>query len=162
MFRRNKTSSENTALTGTPTVKKSVPSIISSDLNILGNLVSEGLVDIDGIVDGNVKADQVTIRTNGKVRGDISANVVHIYGEVQGIIRSSSVFLYSSCRIHGIVVHQSLSVEDGAFIDGKLKRIQDRGVLTPDMLEAAADEEDGESSTENTPVMRSNLRLISS
>lgn len=159
MFRRSKKSTENSALTGTPTVKKAVPSIISSDLNILGNLISEGLVDIDGCIEGNVKADQVTIRPNGKVRGDVAANLVHIYGEVHGIIRASSVFLYSSCRIHGIVVHQSLSVEDGAFIDGKLKRIQDRSTSFPDSLDALDEDTDGAID----PAMgRSNLRLISS
>lgn len=156
MFLRNK--AENTALSSNTTtpVKKSIPSIISADLNVLGNLVSEGIVDIDGTVDGNVKADQATIRTNGKVRGDITANVVHIYGEVHGVIRASSVFLYSSCRIEGIVVHQSLSVEDGAFIDGKLKRMQDR--VSTDPVDMKDPDEAGEGS-ESLPF-RNNIRLI--
>jgi len=160
MFSRNK--AENSALTGTTTTtsKKSVPSIISADLNVLGNLVSEGLVDIDGTVDGNVKADQVTVRTNGKVRGDISSNVVHIYGEVHGVIRANSVFLYSSCRIEGIVVHQSLSVEDGAFIDGKLKRMQDRVSSLPESLEILKDSDEENDGTDPM-AFRSNLRLIS-
>jgi cytoskeletal protein CcmA (bactofilin family) len=156
-LKRNK--AENAALTGgtttTVTTKKAVPSIISADLNILGNLISDGLIDIDGTVEGNVRADQVTIRGNGKVRGDIAANVVHIYGEVVGVIRASSVYLYSSCRIEGIVVHQSLSVEDGAFIDGKLKRMQDRVSLSPEALELInGDDDDGDISTRT-------LRLIS-
>ena len=160
MFRKNK--AENTALNGTatPTIKKSVPSIISADLNVLGNLVSDGTVDIDGAVDGNVKAEQATIRPNGKVRGDVTANVVHIYGEVHGVIRASSVFLYSSCRIEGIVVHQSLSVEDGAFIDGKLKRMQDRVSSSPDSIEVVRDDDEDNTSTEAL-AFRSNLRLIS-
>jgi cytoskeletal protein CcmA (bactofilin family) len=159
MFKKTK-KAEAAALTGTAPVKKSVPSIVSADLNILGNLVSEGLIDIDGVIEGNIKADQVTIRNNGKIRGDIAANVVHIYGEVQGVIRASSVFLYSSCRIEGIVVHQSLSVEDGAFIDGKLKRMQDRTALTPDALEMLNDDNDfGDS--DSMPGSRSTIRLIS-
>ncbi len=157
MFLRNK--AENSALNSNTTtpVKKSIPSIISSDMNVLGNIVSEGIVDIDGTVDGNVKADQATIRTNGKVRGDITANVVHIYGEVHGVIRASSVFLYSSCRIEGIVVHQSLSVEDGAFIDGKLKRMQDR--VSTDPIDMMKDPDDAEGS--DTLPFRSSIRLIS-
>lgn len=154
MFRKNK--AESVALTGAAPIKKSVPSIISSDLNILGNLISEGLIDIDGSVEGNIKADQVTVRGNGKVRGDIAANVVHMYGEVQGVIRASSVYLYSSCRIEGIVVHQSLSVEDGAFIDGKLKRMQDRVSTSPESLELLEDGTDSDDTIERTT-----LRLIS-
>lgn len=157
MFRRNKAETKTLERNAPVQTKKCVPSIVSSDLSILGNLVSDGLVDVDGTVDGNVKADQVIVRTNGKVRGDITANVAHIYGEVQGIIRASSVYLYSSCRIHGIVVHQSLSVEDGAFIDGKLKRIQDRVSLSHDTTE----HEDDENSSGTAPLMISNLRLIS-
>ena len=101
---------------------KKVPSLISSGLHILGNLVGDGAIDIDGSVEGNVKSDQVTIRSNGKVSGDVVAQVAHIYGEVRGLVRAHAVHVYSSARIEGIIMHHALTVEDGAFIDAKLKR----------------------------------------
>jgi len=107
--------------------KKSTPSIISNGLNILGNLVCDGNVDIDGTVEGNIKSEQVTIRANGKISGDITAEqVVHVYGEVRGIIKAHAVHIYSSARIEGVIIHQTLTVEDGAFVDAKFKRTAEK------------------------------------
>ncbi len=102
--------------------KKSIPSVISADMHILGNLVGDGLVDVDGSIAGNIRAEQVTVRANGKITGDVVAERVHVYGTVHGLIRAHAVHLYSSCHVEGIIIHQTLSVEDGAFIDGKFKR----------------------------------------
>jgi len=160
MFLRTKKKAEAAALTGagaTP-MKKGLPSVISGDLNILGNLVSDGLVDVDGTIEGNVRADQITVRANGRVKGDVTAKTVHVYGEVQGVIRAQSVFLYSSCRIEGTVMYQSLFVEDGAFVDGKLKRMQDKVPTSFEMLSSLEDEED-ELLDEKPPTL-GNLRLI--
>lgn len=152
MFRRNKES--NQASSGTR--KGASPSIIASDMSILGNLVSDGTVDIDGRVEGNVKAEQVIIRGNGKIKGDLQGDAVHVYGEVKGLIKAKQVFLYATCRVEGIIMHESLSIEDGAFVDGKFKRsdkifTQDEGI------------EDSMAETQigNVKVLE-NLRLIGS
>ena len=139
--------------------KKGVPSVISTDLHILGNLISDGLIDIDGSVEGNVKGDQVTVRPNGRVSGDVVAECVHIYGTVYGLIRAQAVHLYSSCHVEGVIIHQSLSVEDGAFIDAKFKR-QDKSLYTQGD-EATSSEDDTDGFLESMPSLSGNLRLIS-
>lgn len=142
-----------------PAKKGGVPSVISSDLHMLGNLVSEGLVDVDGSIDGNVKAEQVTIRSNGKIKGDITAQAVHVYGEVHGLIRAHTVHLYSSCHVEGVIIHQSLSVEDGAFVDGKFKRTHDKALYEQEDS-GSGDTDDGFLETPPNAVPGS-LRLIS-
>jgi cytoskeletal protein CcmA (bactofilin family) len=107
---------------GKPGGKASVPSIISQDMNILGNIVSEGSIDIDGKIEGNIRCDRATIRENGRVNGDIVANHIAVHGEVHGLIKAKSVNLYSTCHVEGIIMHESISIEDGAFVDGKFKR----------------------------------------
>ncbi len=99
------------------------PTVIASDVNILGNLFSDGVVDIDGRIEGNVRGSSVTIRANGRVMGDVYADNVMVYGEVKGIIKAKNVELYAQCRVEGIIMHESLQVEDGAYIDGKFKRM---------------------------------------
>jgi len=139
--------------------KKGIPSVISTGTHILGNLVSEGgIVDIDGSIEGNIKSDQVTVRSNGKIAGDIAANVVHIYGEVRGLIRAHAVHLYSSAHITGIIVHQSLTVEDGAFIDAKFKRMNDVSQFPADAIND--DSDDGLIESAPSFVGAGTLRLI--
>ena len=98
------------------------PSVLAADLHILGNLIGDGVIDIDGKIDGNVRAHTVNIRANGCVRGDVTAEIVHVYGEVDGTIKAKAVSLYSMARVVGLVMHETLSIEDGAFVDGQCKR----------------------------------------
>ena len=102
--------------------KSGVPSVISSDMNILGNIISDGQVEMDGVIEGNIKCHSVTVRPNGKVRGDIVAEQVHVYGAVQGIIKGAHVHLFPGCKVQGVIMHQSLAIDDGAMVDGKFKR----------------------------------------
>ena len=106
-----------------PVRKKAPPSIIAADLDILGNLISDGILDVDGRIEGNVKAQHITIRENGRIQGDVEGDIVHVYGKIVGLIRAENVHLYSTAHVEGTIMHEALSVEDGANVDGKFKRM---------------------------------------
>lgn len=108
---------------------KSMPSVISNDMNILGNLISDGYVDINGHIEGNVKCDVLTIRAQGIVKGDIFAETVNVHGQVSGIIKAKHVFMASSARVRGVIMHESMSMEEGAFIDGQCKRTDRSAIM---------------------------------
>jgi cytoskeletal protein CcmA (bactofilin family) len=112
--------------TARPTNRKGsgIPSIISSDLRVLGNIVSQGVVDIDGIIEGNVKCHTATIRKNGHIKGDVIAESVQVYGTIQGLIKARSVHFFRGCRAEGVIMHESITIEDGAFVDGRFKRTE--------------------------------------
>ncbi len=125
MFGKTKNPQQNSKK---PPVVKTAPrsvailSVIAHDTNILGSLVSEGSVDFDGKIDGNIRCHTLTVRKNGYVKGDIDADIVHVYGKTEGIIRAKNVNLYADCHVEGIILHDNISIENGAFIDGKCKR----------------------------------------
>jgi len=104
------------------------PSVIAEGMHVLGNIVSDGVLDIDGKIDGNVRGQMVTVRPNGSIRGDVTADTVHVHGEVDGLIKAKTVMLYAAARVSGTIMHESIIVEDGAFVDGKFKRT-DRVIL---------------------------------
>lgn len=157
MFRRNKpeiASKQNAALNGAGR-KGAVPSIIAQGMHLLGNIVSDGVIDFDGTIDGNIRCASLNVRKNGVVNGEITADEVYVYGKVKGLIRARSVSLFASCNIEGIVMHESIAMEDGAFLDGKLKRTDKIPGVGPD----APDDDDDGSPAE--PVrMLENIRLI--
>ena len=99
-----------------------IPSVLSSDLAILGNLISDGAVDIDGYVEGNVQCASASIHKNGRVKGDVVAESIQIYGKVEGLIKARSVQLFKGCHVEGVIMHESITIEDGAFVDGRFKR----------------------------------------
>ena len=102
--------------------KHAVPSLISSDMSILGNLVGEGVIDIDGNIEGNIKCHSVTVRKNGFIKGDLVAEEVFVYGRIQGLIKARNVQFMQGCHVEGVIMHESLTIEDGAFVDGRYKR----------------------------------------
>lgn len=108
----------------TPRVSARVsPSVISADMFVLGNISSDGFMDLEGKIDGNVRCKEAVIRGDGIINGDIVAESVRIYGAVRGLVKARSVTLYATARIEGVIMHESLSVEDGATVDGKFKRM---------------------------------------
>ncbi len=138
--------------------RNSAPSLISRDMNILGNLISEGMIDIDGRIEGNVRALTITVRKDGVVKGDLQADEIEILGQVKGLVRAKDVHLYSSAKVEGSIMHEVLSMEEGAFVDGKFKRT-DRvhldGAMQPQM------ESDEIESSEEEVRLLENIRLIS-
>lgn len=106
-----------------PAKKDSAPTVIGKNMHILGNIVHEdGVVDFNGTLDGNLRSEALTIRADGVINGEITATTVMVYGKVNGLIKAKNVHLYNGSYIEGIVMHEQLSIEDGAFIDGKCKR----------------------------------------
>lgn len=100
-----------------------VPSIISASLRIMGNLVSDGDVQVDGVVDGDVRSRSLTISEGAAVNGAIEADNVRIHGMVNGQISARSVMLGASARVIGDVIHTDLVVESGAFLEGHCRHL---------------------------------------
>lgn len=122
MFRKPSKTNAVTAYHSNSSKKENVPSIMMSDINVLGNIICEGTLDFNGTIDGNIRCKNLTIRENALVKGEVIADTVQVHGKVSGLIRARVVHLFATARIDGVIMHESLSIEDGAFIDGKLKR----------------------------------------
>jgi cytoskeletal protein CcmA (bactofilin family) len=120
----NKQGQSTSVLDGSkPVSKASVPSIISPDLRINGDMVCSGDIQIDGWVEGDIQSRNVTVGEGATVHGAIQAENVKICGIVNGQIRADNVVLEKSARVTGDILHKSLSIEQGAFLEGMCKRI---------------------------------------
>lgn len=95
-----------------------VPSIVSTDMTIVGDLRSGGDVHVDGSVQGDINVRHLTVGEGAAVRGEVSADSVRICGSVTGCIRAREVVLTATARMHGDVHHEILSIEAGALLDG--------------------------------------------
>lgn len=102
---------------------KTTPTIFSKDLHIEGNINSSGLVEIEGFVKGTIKGNSVIIRENGSVEGDLFAQTLNIRGNFNGNIKAKNINISGKAKITGFIEYGSLTVEDGASIDGQFKQI---------------------------------------
>jgi cytoskeletal protein CcmA (bactofilin family) len=106
-----------------PSSERSVPSIISADLTITGDLRSGGEIQIDGRVEGDIQCTSLIIGISGSVTGEIKAERIRMHGSVNGQVNAKSVFLASTARMTGDISHESLAIEPGAFMEGHCRRI---------------------------------------
>lgn len=111
------------------TAGRTVPSIISSDLSITGDLVSSGEIQIDGAVEGDIECTVLIVGVNGSVSGEIKAETVRLHGRVTGQVRAGTVFMAATARMIGDVTHESLAIEPGAFMEGHCRRMTDGTTL---------------------------------
>jgi len=100
----------------------SAPSILSRNLVVTGELSTDGDIQIEGRLEGNVKATTLTIGEQGVVNGKISTGTVHIRGKVTGKITADSVVLAESANVLADIVQDHLTIANGAFFDGKCSR----------------------------------------
>ncbi|GAB5470780.1 MAG: polymer-forming cytoskeletal protein [Rhodospirillales bacterium] len=100
-----------------------VPSIISADLVIEGNLHSTGDIQIDGRVIGDIQSRAVTIGQGADVQGHVACESARVNGRMSGEIKAKSVVISKSAEIVGDVIHESVAIEAGAHIEGSLRRI---------------------------------------
>ena len=102
---------------------RSVPSIISIDLKVHGNLSSNGEIQIDGSVEGDINCKALIVGAKGSVSGEVTAQTVRVHGAIKGKVKANSVFLASTAQMSGDIEHESLAIEPGAFMEGHCKRI---------------------------------------
>jgi cytoskeletal protein CcmA (bactofilin family) len=100
------------------------PSIIAAGLRIIGNVASGGVVHIEGEVDGDIQCAELTIGAAGRVTGHVTAAAVLVLGSMAGTIRARQVHLGRGARVVGEVIHERLTVDAGAWLDGYYRPVE--------------------------------------
>lgn len=118
----------NTNLSGNPEkpAKPAPPSILSTDLHIIGDLKSNGEIQVDGRIDGDIRTVNLLIGETANVKGEIIADKVTVHGAVTGQIKAHSVTLAKTAHVVGDILHENLSINAGAFLEGLCKRITEK------------------------------------
>ena len=117
---------ERPMTTTTPAAKPKPPaSVLSSDLTVTGNLKTTGDIQVEGTVDGDIRAHLLTVGEGATIKGEIMADDVVINGRVIGRVRGLKVRLTSTARVEGDIIHKTIAIESGAHFEGSVQRQDD-------------------------------------
>lgn len=94
-----------------PTGSQAMPSIIGPDLVVVGDLQSDGPVQIEGRIEGDVDSPAVVVGKGAYVDGSVSAEQVRILGAVAGWVRAGKVSIAETGRVDGCIQHKELVSE---------------------------------------------------
>ena len=103
--------------------------VIAKGLKIVGSVTAEGLVEVNGQIDGELHCTSLVIAPGAHVSGTVAAERVVVNGTVEGPIQGGQVHLKSQAHVVGDIHHQSLAIERGAYFDGR--SVQVRGNRQP-------------------------------
>ncbi|TDK49862.1 bactofilin family protein [Antarcticimicrobium luteum] len=100
-------------------------SVLSSDLHISGNLKTTGDIQVEGTVEGDIRAHLLTVGETATIKGEVSADDVVINGRIVGRVRGLKVRLTSTARVEGDIIHKTIAIESGAHFEGSVQRQDD-------------------------------------
>lgn len=107
-----------------------IATLIGAEATITGDLVFRGGLRIDGVVRGNVRAEEgqasmLVLSENARIEGSVQAGHLVLNGTVVGPVQGDDLIeLQPKARITGDVRYQVLEMAQGAVVDGQLAHIE--------------------------------------
>jgi cytoskeletal protein CcmA (bactofilin family) len=124
-FAANNRHPVNSKLDRVPTCSVGPQSVIDACLLITGDLVSEGEIQVEGKVTGNIRCVRLIVGKTAVVNGNMTADEVVVRGEVNGIIRAHRVVLQDSARVKSNIFQRKLAIDQGACVEGEVRFKED-------------------------------------
>jgi cytoskeletal protein CcmA (bactofilin family) len=96
---------------------------IGKSVVVKGELSGSEDLYVDGQVEGTIalKGNSLTVGPNGQVKASVEAKAVVVQGKLEGNIQASDrVELRKSAIVTGDISTQRISIEEGAFLKGKV------------------------------------------
>jgi len=98
-------------------------SMVASDLTVVGDLETEGVVKIEGRVQGTIRAGtQVLVAQGAVIQGDINTKEAVVGGEVNGVIKAEErVEIQATALVTGDIITKRIVVLEGGRVNGEVK-----------------------------------------
>ena len=108
------------ALDSASPMSGSTISVLGADLAIRGDLTATADLHVDGKVEGDITCASLVQGQSGVIAGAITAESARLAGTVKGSINAATLVVLKTARIEGDVSYDTLTIEQGARVDGKL------------------------------------------
>lgn len=99
-------------------------STLGSGMQVTGNIVCSGSLQIFGRVTGDIHASHLAIREGARVEGKVIAPEAVIEGAFTGTIHSNAVKLQKTAQVEGEIFNKSLAIEENARFEGVSRRLE--------------------------------------
>lgn len=98
-------------------------SIVASDMTVIGDLQTEGVVRVEGRVKGTVRAaSQVLVATGAVIEGDLHTQEAVVAGQVNGAIHARDrIELQATAVVTGDILTPRIAIVEGARVTGEVK-----------------------------------------
>ena len=91
--------------------------IIGVGAKFTGTINDARTIEIHGNVNADLTADKVIIGEKGKFEGAVTASLVVVSGEYNGVMEAGSIWATATARISGKVQYNTLQMDRGAALN---------------------------------------------
>jgi cytoskeletal protein CcmA (bactofilin family) len=97
--------------------------VIGPRTRVVGQLTSEGPVDLSGVLEGDARIEgHCRVREGASVKGRLEATSLVVEGQVEGpALVADKVEIGASARVRSNVEARVVAIADGAFFEGAVK-----------------------------------------
>jgi cytoskeletal protein CcmA (bactofilin family) len=113
-------------------------STLGRGMQLTGNIVCDGAVQIFGRVVGDIHAAQLVVCEGAQVEGKVVAQDTAIHGVFKGTLHSNSVKLQGMAVVDGEIFNKSLTIEPNVQFEGVSRRL-DKPVDAPSSVPARSE-----------------------
>ena len=101
-------------------------SVLGSDLKITGDIAASADLHIDGTVEGDIACTALVQGEASTIKGGVTAESARLAGRVTGSITARELVILKTARIEGDVHYDALTIEQGAQVEGRFARRDDK------------------------------------
>jgi len=97
-------------------------SFLGDSSELKGDLSSGGILRLDGIVVGTIRAEEVILSETASIEGEISAGKIIVVGKVTGTLRAEDVVeIREKGYVNGKIVTKRLVMVSGGKFNGSIE-----------------------------------------
>ncbi len=95
-------------------------SVIGPDVTIKGDVSATVDLHVDGKIEGDISCAALVQGESSEIQGSIKAESARMSGKLVGSIYARELVILRSARVEGDVHYDTLTIEQGAEVDGRL------------------------------------------
>ena len=119
-------------------------SVIGPDVAIKGDISASVDLHIDGRVEGDITCASLVQGEGSVIEGAIKADKARLAGNLKGTIEAKELIVLKSARIEGDVSYDALTIEQGAFVEGRFAHTERRAPSASAPAQPQAKKDDGD------------------
>jgi len=129
----NKPTGDRPALRHEPSAAEPSISVIGTGMRIVGDIESNGVIKVEGVVQGSVRgARQLLLGKGGTIHGDVFATDIVLGGTVVGnVVASERVEVQGTSSVEGDIHTKSMVVYEGGTINGAVRMGEQQEFVAP-------------------------------
>ena len=97
--------------------------VIGDGVVVKGAFTVPSKAVINGVIEGDLTAEEVLIGPTGRITGRVSAKIIDVRGQLHNtIVSESSLIVRSTGKIVGKIHYSEIEIENGGEIEGTLSQ----------------------------------------